>query len=471
MAPENGKIRQDLTEVTLNPGSYLLGSLPVELELPRAARRNMSGLQVTFSPDQAHTEYLIESNRSPMAATLESQGSVYARETILDGRQIIIANSLSPYTVNGDHLIVWCPGKDGIRYQQTFREMGIRQGQEAFRITSSIARIYESENGPRNFYIGINVQTDEWQRQTVQSIRDAVHLHAVRMTEVDIIQFQEVKDRHVSHEFADNFATLSLELFSQVVVPELDKIGANAFFSEAFGHSGYKLQYPKGYFFRLKEGWETLKSEDFFPFLVNLQIIFENAYKELRACFTDERLEMFRFIVGEDGKAKEEPFMRPLPFENDEIVRRVRAYLEKHLISDKKTQRRLLFLASTIKPASDVLERNSEKNPGLSTDVPKINVKAINTKMIMDGLGYNILFFPDPIDKGAVLMSIVPRVTSAGSPLDAFGIKKTQYEVEQAEFESLMASADARRDTIVRNLITRHPSLVQGSALEGRPVV
>lgn len=70
MAPENGKIRQDLTEVTLNPGSYLLGSLPVELELPRAARRNMSGLQVTFSPDQAHTEYLIESNRSPKTAPL-----------------------------------------------------------------------------------------------------------------------------------------------------------------------------------------------------------------------------------------------------------------------------------------------------------------------------------------------------------------------------------------------------------------
>lgn len=472
MAIETGKIRQNLETIKQNPEKYLLGSLPVELKLPRRKKNNMSGISVTFSPDQAHKDYLAESNRSPMADTLEHQKSIYAKQIMPDGRQLIIANTFSPYTIEGDHLIIWCPSKDGTKFQQSFRQMGIDQGQEALKITSSIATEFQQQNGNKNFFIGMNVQSNEFQRQSVQSIRDAVHIHAVRLSEKDIANFNDASSKRDRHEFADSFSNLTSDLFSQLVARQLPEIpDANVFFDEAFHHRDYQLEYPKGYFFKLSEGWKTLEHEGFFPFMVEMQKRIENAYREIRDVFVDSTMtDMFRFHVGENGNGKEEFFTRPMPFPNDVIKQRLVEYLEKHPeVGDERTKKMLFYLANTIKPASDVLSELSEPNTNGSSSVSRVNVRHINTKMFMDGLGYNILFFPDPRDESSVVMSVVPRVTSAGSPLDAFGIKKTQYEVEDAEFEKMLYESDSRRDKIVHNLMARHADLKAGLALKGRP--
>ncbi len=454
-----------------SPGKYQIGSLPVELVLPRRAKSNMSGIAVTFSPDQIHKVYLTESNRSPMADVLKSQNSVYAEEVLSDGRKIIIANPLSPYTVSGDHLIVWLPGKDGTRLQQSFKQLSIEQGTEAMKIVSSIAQEFERTNGSHNFFIGINKQEGENERQSVQSVRDSVHIHAVKLNLDDVKSFNLVEDKRSLHEFADQFSALSVDLFEQLVASKLlDNPDANVFFDEAFNFNNYPFDYPKGYFLKLKNGWETLNHEGFFSMLVEMQKIMDGSYKELRNCFTDESLDMFRFIVGDNGNALEEVFQRPMPFDNKSIIENVKLFIDQHPeITNAETKRKLLLLASIIRPSSDVLEAVSTETEYDKTSVRRVKAREINTKLIMDGLGYNILFFPDPRENGSVLMSIVPRVTSAGSPLDAFGIKKTQFEVAENEFNTMMKSADQRRDIIIHNLLRKHSKLRPGDALVGQP--
>lgn len=456
--------------IKVNPDAYRLGMVPAELHLPRRQLTNPTGTPVAFNPEQNHREYLRESNLFPIGPALEAQRSIYAYAKLSDMRQVIISSTASPYTVNGDHLIVWAPRGDNFRFQPTLTALSDEQGQKTLEVVANIAAQYDAINGHRNYYVGMNVQPDEFERQSVQSIRDAAHFHVVRMDNRDILELKPLSSQKSLHEFADSYTLISLPLFEQLIASRIQQLPQSGkFLSHSISYKDYPFRYPMGHFFNLVDAWATLSDPGFFKFLQNIQEIISQEYHDLVSCFTNGRREIFRVQVG-NGSNSTDFFRRLLPLPSNEISSRLDTYLAQHPeITNITTKQLLIYLAAKIKPASDIVLSNMN-GVDAATRLPFVSAHTINSKMIMEGESYNILFFPNPSGTG-VMMGFVPRVTSGGSPLDAFGIKKQQYVLRsQEEFSKIMGETDTRHDRIVNQLIVSLPYLSAGSALQGSPL-
>lgn len=459
-----------LSEVVKDPGKYRLGMMMAELHLPRRQLVNPNGVAVTFNREQNHRDYLYQSNLFPIAPQLERQGSIYAHAVLPDNRLVIVASTTSPYTVEGDHIIVWLPRGDNFMFQPTLAEVSEEQGQKGLGVVANIAAQYDTTNRGRNYYVGMNVQPSEFERQSVQSIRSAVHIHVVRMDDRDIKNLKPLSKLESRHEFADSYTPFSLALFDQIIAGRIEQLpGAERYLSRSFTYQDYPFLYPKAHFFELKDRWVTLGENGFFTFLKGIQEVVSQQYKELADCFTDGRREIFRLQVG-NGNSSTDFFRRLLPLSPDEINKRLDVYLAKHSeLTDGRAIAFLRYLANHIQSASNALRASIDKIDE-ETGVPVISAHAINSRMIMEGESYNVLFFPSP-NGGKVLMAFVPRVTSGGSPMDAFGLKKQQFVIpDPEEFNGLMEQADKRRDDIVNQLLKSTSYLSPGSAIKGTPL-
>lgn len=443
--------------------SYRLGERPVMLFLPRLAQCNPDGRQITFDPGQNHRRYLYDSNLFPIKEALDEQGGIYARKRVSDGREIIVAATSSPYTTEGDHLILWLLRGNNFQFQPTVEDVSEEQGREAFSLAGEIVSCYQEKDPSGKWFIGVNYNEGEDERQSVQSIRDGVHIHLVRIDQGDISRFKPARDGTSRHLFADSFTPLSLEILQKVAVPEILKDGD---FSriKPFARQ-LSFSYPKAYFFALPYGRETLKEEWFFRALVGMNRVLRQKYQELTNCFIEGRLDMFRAQVGGEMELFQRPKLRP----RREIYQNLERYFDFYpQLASEKNLRRFFWLAENLRNASEVVDR--EKSGSVNGGVPVIEAERVNSQFILKGLSCNLLIFPNQESPEEVFMAVVPRVTSGGSPLDAFGIRKVQYEVSLDEFQNLTIKADRRRDKIVGRLLEQNPTLEAGPAFEGRPL-
>ena len=185
-------------------------------------------------------------------------------------------------------------------------------------------------------------------------------------------------------------------------------------------------------------------------------------------CFTDQSLDTFRAKV-DDEIDTISFFRRPIPLSREEIKSRLEIYFKKHpeLVDDRLIVNGLGYLANVIKPASQVVLESATGFDEI-TGVPKIDAKTINSRIIMNGLSYNMMIFRHP-DTGKTLLSFVPRVTTGGSPLDAIGIKKEQYSVPVAQFKEHLALMDQKLDATVSELLETDKDITPGEAFSGTP--
>lgn len=446
---------------------YRLGMTSVKLRLPKMQTLTPDGKTVTFAPEQNHLPYLRRSNEYPMEPILDKQGSIYGTIPFEDGRKILVAGTSSPYVLEGDHMILWALSGDNFRFQPTFNSLSNEQGNKLFSTAADISTIYKEKG--YQYFIGINQNDHEYERQSVQSIRDGVHVHCVGLNDEDVKAFEPLENHGEKRILKDPFAILTTRILEKTVLTKLSEVeGADKVVTDVIPYDEYPYEYPAGTSLVLKDDLNTLKNPAFFPFVQKVHQMMEAEYEELRKCFTDDVPDTFRAKVDDDIDTVNF-FRRPTPLPVDEIRKRLATYLEKRpeLAQDHLAVQALGYVANKIRKASDIIwERKKGTDPNLN--IPIVAAKTMNTDIIMDGLSYNLMIFPHP-DDGRVLLSFVPRVTTGGSPLDSMGIKKEQYPVNPQEFKEHIKAMDARIDEDVSILLNQDSSIVPGSAFKGIP--
>lgn len=460
------KKRHSLTEIKTN-GGYHLGMVKASLYLPKMETVNPDGTVVTFSPDQNHIPYLRRSNENPMLAILENQQSIYGRIPMSDGRVILVAGASSPYVREGEHLILWALSGDNFRFQPNVNYLSPEQGQKLFSTIANVIEIFERKG--LSYFIGINSNDEEYQRQSVQSIRDGAHVHCVGLDQNDVNHLEPIKPEDDDRILHDPFALLTNRLLEKVLMPKILRLDKNSeLTTRMISYDEYTYKYPQGTSLVLRDGVNTLRNPNFFSFVQRIHQLLESEYQELIRCFTDNSPDTFRARV-EDDIDTISFFKRPLPLPREEIMDRLSLYFERYpeLNGDRLVENGLRYMARVIKSASEVVKENAigfDERLG----IPVVEAKTMNTKIIMEGLSYNMMIFSHP-DTGEVLLTLVPRVTTGGSPLDSIGIKKDQYPVTKKEFKVHIAEMDKRLDSTVAELINRDTDILPGSAFKGIP--
>lgn len=460
------KAKHSLTEIKTK-GGYRLGMVPASLYLPKMETINPDGTTVSFKADQNHIPYLRRSNEFPIMPILENQGGVYGKIPMSDGRVILLASTSSPYVKEGEHIIMWALSGDNFRFQPNVDFMSKEQGQRLFSTAANIYDVFDSKG--LTPFIGINSNDQEYQRQSVQSIRDGAHVHCVGIDKKDIAHFKPLDRKEDDRILNDPFMRLTNRLLEKVFIPKvLETEGADAFVKSMITYEDYPYVYPKGTSLVLKDGIDTLRNPNFFAFIQKLHQTFEAEYSDLVKCFTDNKSDTFRVRVDDDIDTISF-FRRPKLLPRREILSRLGRYFEKNpaLVGDEVVVNGLKYLAGTLKPASQVVVENSTGRDE-RLNIPIVEARTMNTRIIMDGLSYNMMIFQHP-DSNEVLLSIVPRVTTGGSPLDAIGIKKDQYSVSQAEFRRFVKEMDERIDKTIQILMDKDQDIIPGSALLGSP--
>ena len=456
----------NLGEIKSN-GGYKLGMVEAKLRLPKGQTVNLDGTIVTFAPEQNHIPYLKRSNEWPMLPILKSQEGIYGTINFSDGRLIAIASSYSPYVLEGEHLILWALSGDNFRFQPNVNYLSTEQGQKLFSTAANLARVYEKKG--LTYFIGINSNEKEYERQSVQSIRDGAHVHCVGLDPKDIDHFEEIQYRDEKRILDDPFARLSNRLLEKLTMPQVLRLSsASDMFEQMISYDEYPYKYPTGTSLVLRQGLDSLKHPEFFPLIQKIHQTLEADFNKLVKCFTDQSFDTFRAKV-DDEIDTISFFRRPIPLSREEIKSRLEIYFKKHpeLVDDRLIVNGLGYLANVIKPASQVVLESATGFDEI-TGVPKIDAKTINSRIIMNGLSYNMMIFRHP-DTGKTLLSFVPRVTTGGSPLDAIGIKKEQYSVPVAQFKEHLALMDQKLDATVSELLETDKDITPGEAFNGSP--
>ena len=448
-------------------GGYKLGMVEATLRLPKGQTVRHDGSVVTFAPDQNHIPYLRRSNENPMLPILESQESIYGKINFSDGRVIAIASSYSPYVLEGEHLILWALSGDNFRFQPNVNYLSMEQGQKLFSTAGNLARVYEKKG--LTYFIGINSNDKEYERQSVQSIRDGAHVHCVGIDQKDIDHFEEIPDRKEKRILNDPFARLSNRVLKKLTMPKILSLSsASELFDGILSYDDYPYRYPAGTSLVLKKGLDSLKYPEFFAMVQQIHQTLEGDYNELTKVFTDFNPDTFRAKV-DDGLDTISYLKRPIPLPREEIRVRLDTYLQEHpeLVDDNLIVNGLRFIANRLKSASQVVYDNAVDFDSILR-IPVVKAETMNSQIIMKGLSYNMMIFAHP-DTGEVLLSFVPRVTTGGSPLDAVGIKKVQYSVTPADFKKHIAQMDQRLDATISKLIRMDKSIEPGEAFSGMP--
>ena len=455
-----------LQEMIRNPDLYEMGMVPVSLSLPRKPQKNGTGITTTFSPQQIHRNYLYDGNRGPIKFALEAQRSIYATQRLDDGSENILSGSSSAYTLNGDHFILWGTSGD-FRHQPTFETMSRMQGESVFGLGSQILQQFDRKNGPKNYFFAFNVNPGEDERQAVQSIK-TVHGHIVRLDDEDVRTFQPVDRAHLKGLADPPFvANLANDILYATMAPAIAEDGhRSGIIKDVIGYRNYKYEYPKGTFFVLKDGWDTLRSEEFFPFIQRMQKALRVGYNDLARRFADPDFsDVFTVRVG-NGDGVSDVMRRPMGRMREDMVQQVQNYIGEHPELPVNVADNLVTLSHMVRPASHVICDYSDHDDGRG--IPSVTANTINTKLFLQGEGYNLILMPGSTGDG--LLAVVPRLLSGGSPLDAVGIHKSQYEVAEEEYAQLLQSSDARRDEIVASMLPSNPSLKPGAAFKGVPL-
>lgn len=393
-----------------------LGQEAVALSLPRLAIGN----QVTVGPHAQHENYLTERNKEPYDQRL-ADGEVCRFEGD-DMKQILTIPS-SGY-VNGHdsiHLMLVAMNNAQTAEEQripTFSDFTQEQGQQHFKILGRLAEEFTKRYG-NSWSIGASISPDEWHRQAVQSIK-TIHTHIIGAGK-ELLQSVEPLSQRPAEEakekkrmLADSLSPLSISLLREAVFTEnfweddtIEGIAADEDFRPG-------QTYPQGYTVLLNGGTEVLSNPRTSVLIQKIDTSIDEVYSYLRDAFaTEEPLDIL-----------DRPTLR------DAVTRKtnINAFANNHNLSSLTTVR-LHRLSHIIQPAREILSRatTEERRTYLA-----------NTRLFLKGYAYNLVIFPTQED-GRLALSIVPRVLSGGSPLDAMGIYKEQYVADEKYINESMA--------------------------------
>lgn len=418
-----------------------LGERAVISTLPRVK----TGNQVAIGPFQDHSVYLKSANHGSYRERFRD----YAVGVLeINGGHEIITIPTSPYVKdpNSTHLMlvsVMNTGKNGEQVP-TFFSFPKEQGQVHFSILAKIAKSLQEKYGS-NWFIGTSISPEENNRQAVQSVK-TIHTHCVGLTNEEMENFTLLRDnfnlkrkkgqepkgrkemREAKRMLSDSFAQLGIDLLQDLVLSQAfwDKNSALSAFVEE-KNPQLNLEYPKSYSLKLQGGLEAFSD----PRLFTLTSAIDHRIKITYDQILDLLVE----------KKERDLFNRYFPRPEEERTKRILAFAKTHEIKTG-TLEKLKRLSRILLPATNLIARGINNQQ---------QIYLANTRLFLKGPAYNHLLYPAG-NGPQLILSIIPRFLSGGSPLDAMGIYKNQYFVSPEEIKTLAAQQKENAKEITRGI-------------------
>lgn len=373
------------------------------------------GKEVAIGPKIDHREYLRSANIGPHSNRFGA--NTFATLETLDGGTELFTVPTSAYVEgpNSMHAMLVSTTRNGRGREKSipsFIDYSAEQGQAHFGLIADTAKAMTARYGT-NWYIGTSISPDEWMRQAVQSIK-TIHTHIVGMDGEVLIPFKEISPKERAERrktLADSGTSLGIALMRELVfTPDLWEDPAVAgLVSEKDIH--IDAMYPKGFAFALPNA-EAIGDPRFFTLTRNTDERIRAEYKELAEVFTE--------------KGARDPLKRRVLLSPEERQMRLKGY----------SRRKNLHIGTYLRlQAIAPLFRSAIEEIGLAGDNVDQQIYKANTRLFLNGRAYNHMILPEENGSGRIIVSIVPRSLSGGSPLDAMGIYKDQYLADNSTVE------------------------------------
>lgn len=379
-----------------------LGQEPVVSILPKSKIGN----EVAVGPAIDHTAYLKASNTGSHRERFRDNAlAIFTTEN--GGIELITVPKSSYVEAPGSmHLMLVAVETDRRTREKAipaFADISDEQGQAHFSLLAKIAAELPARYGNR-WFIGTSINPDEWNRQAVQSVK-TIHTHVVAMRGEEFVSFAEMQGRERAEKrraLADSATVLGTALLREVIfTPEFWERTEAQLVTEK--DVMLHTQYPKGYTFAIPS-IETIGDPRFAVLTKTIDELIRAAYKDLSRLFTEDGA---RDVLGR-------PVLRPAR----ERATRIYAYASQKGLSIT-SYKRLMGL-------SRLLVSGFEEVSKAGNDIDA-QIYRRNTRLFLKGRAYNHMVFPSQDGPSRILVSVVPRALSGGSPLDAMGIYKDQY--------------------------------------------
>lgn len=379
-----------------------LGQEPVVSILPKSKVGN----EVAVGPAIDHTAYLKAANTGSHRERFRD--NALATFTTGNGGIELITIPRSSYVEapGSLHLMLVAVETDRRARERSipaFADISDEQGREHFSLLARIAAELPGRYGNR-WFIGTSINPDEWNRQAVQSVK-TIHTHVVAMKGEEFVSFAEMQGKERAEKrraLADSATSLGNALLRETVfTPQFWERDEAGIVSER--DVRIPTQYPKGYTFAIPS-IEAIGDPQFAALTKTIDELIRAAYRDLSRLFTEDGA---RDVLGR-------PVLRPAR----ERATRIYAYASQKGLSIT-TYKRLMGLSRLLVSG---LEEVSKAGNDIDSQIYRRN-----TRLFLKGRAYNHMIFPSQDGPSRVLVSVVPRALSGGSPLDAMGIYKDQY--------------------------------------------
>lgn len=419
---------------------YKIGQEPVVSIIPKP-KVKPGQVTVAVGPNIDHIPYLKSSNRGQHAERFG--GNSFAQiELPDDGTEIFTIPSSSyvegPESMHTMLVAVNTNRKGKEKSIPSFRDFKDAQGQAHFALLAKTAGAMTERYGTQ-WFMGTSINPDEWSRQAVQSVK-TIHTHIIGMKREHLIPFSELSPQERAERrktLADSGTSLGIALLHDLVfTPDFwnDPEIAGLVVDE---NVLLDMPYPKGYTFALP-GSEAIGDPRFFALTKKIDERMRSEYRDLADVFTE--------------KGIRDPLKRPVLRPPEERTRKLNIYSRRKNIPFN-TYQRLASLSSNL--------RSAVEEVGLAGDDVNKQIYRANTRLFLKGRAYNHMIFPDHDGSGRILVSIVPRSLSGGSPLDAMGIFKDQYLADPSVVEQITRRQKQVAEEVLGPVLNGHPTPIE----------
>ena len=401
-----------------------LGQEPVISILPKSK----TGTEVAVGPAIDHKKYLQAANEGSHRERFRD--NAVATFTNGNGGLEIFTVPRSSYVEapGSMHVMLVAIGRDRNGKEVSipaFSDISRAQGEKHFRLLADITAALPARYGHK-WFIGTSINPDEWSRQAVQSVK-TIHTHIVGMKGEEFISFAEMPIAERAEKrraLVDSATDLSTALLRETVFTqgfwERDE-------ASVVSEKDVRLhtQYPKGYVFAIPS-IESIGDPRFAALTKTIDELLRTEYKNLLRVYTD---------------GTKDPLGRPVLRSPDERANNIYTYARQKGLS-VPTYRRLMRLSEHVVSAVEEVS--------LAGDDVNAQIYRANTRLFLKGRAYQHMIFPAQDGSERILVAIVPRALSGGSPLDAMGIYKDQYLAPKTDVEKVIE----RHKAVAREVVS-----------------
>jgi len=324
-------------------------------------------------------------------------------------------------TYSNKDLMIMALGKDRPVHFGSLQES---DGRYYFGLIREIVDVLEGDNDVSNIIVGTNINPEETQLKTAQSIK-SLHTHIVGYPKEafpegqskplheaigELVQKRlfvrdgeiidpEKKRQYYQKQLDDPFIPVAKD----ILTPQISQIAKRINPDLEVG------EYSQGVVINMANGFESLSETDLYCLHREIEQLIRDLYYQIESIYA----------------SRSEDQARPVPIEQEKIESGLRGFFESYHLSDD-SQRRLLSLAKNIKSADEVSEKD----------------------WFLKGFAFTITLVIDKENGGAKLY-VSPKVTSGMGVLESVGIvlirdpdKRFSGEEEKAQDEFYSRVAD-----------------------------